>query len=92
MIKLNTETQNGLSQESFKDFNRSMQEFYDALETRLEKFVGGLSEEEIKTRCKRVSHLGSLNIERWYLDDQLLFETEITYADDVYKWEIRNPK
>lgn len=66
------------------------EEFLKELE--FEILVRDLSEEEIKTRLKKISYLGSLNIEYWYLDDQLLFETEIIFEDNVYKWKIRRPK
>jgi len=83
------EEESGLTGLSFKT---QMQNFYKAIEVELEKFVGDLSTEDVKNRCKRVSCVGSLNVERWYLDDQLLFETEKKYAGNVLKWEIRKPE
>lgn len=80
------------SKSDSKCLNKKMHEFYEAVGIHLKKFIADMPIEDIRNRCKRISSIDSPYIEQWYLDDQLLFETEIKHIDNVLKWEIRKPK
>lgn len=55
------------------------------VEILLQQFVGDLTPEEIKQRCKCVRQ--GLNLEQYFCDDKLLFEVE--FIPGELKWQFR---
>jgi hypothetical protein len=66
--------------------------FHTAVEDLLAQTVGHMPHSEILKRCQRVSNVYVPFVDKYYLDEKLLFETEIKFLNNTFMWEIRKPK
>lgn len=77
---------------ALRTLDYTLTSFYESIENMLSATIGHLPHNEIKKRCKVVSHIGDFPFKQeYYLDDKLIFVAEIKLGDSKLFLEILKP-